>query len=266
MRISALLILALAGLNLHAADKAGWKLVWADEFNGTGLVDETIWNYEKGFVRNKEAQYYTDKRAENVVMRDGNLVITARKEDFKENGKESKYTSGSIKTKGKKDFKYGRIEVRAKLPIGQGNWPAIWMMGIEGGWPKCGEIDIMEHVWAQSNTVHATVHWSDPVKGKKERNGHTSKGGKLQDQKPYMAFHIYAVEWNEKQMKFFYDDTLYFTYDMDLAGTGAENPFRKQHYLLINLAIGGSWGGKIDDAIFPCEYLIDYVRYYTPNP
>jgi beta-glucanase (GH16 family) len=266
MRISALLIMALAGLNINAAEKAGWKLVWADEFNGAGLVDETIWNYEKGFVRNKEAQYYTEKRPENVVMRDGNLVITARKEDFKENGKESKYTSGSIKTKGKKDFKYGRIEVRAKLPIGQGNWPAIWMMGIEGGWPKCGEIDIMEHVWAQSNTVHATVHWSDPVKGKKDRNGHTMKGSKLQDQKPYLAFHIYAVEWNEKQMKFFYDDTLYFTYDMDLAGTGPENPFRKPHYLLINLAIGGSWGGKIDDAIFPCEYLIDYVRYYTPNP
>lgn len=260
------LVMAVIGLNLDAAEKKGWHLVWSDEFNGAGLVDEATWNYEKGFVRNQEAQYYTEKRAENVVMRDGNLVITARKEDFKEDGKASKYTSGSIKTKGKRSFHYGRIEVRAKLPVGQGNWPAIWMMGVDKGWPHCGEIDIMEHVWAQSNTVHATVHWSDPVNGKKDRNGHTSKGSKLKDQKPYAEFHIYAVDWNEKQMTFFYDDTRYFTYDIDLAGKGPDNPFRKPHYLLINLAIGGSWGGKIDDAIFPCEYLIDYVRYYQPTP
>ena len=237
-----------------AVDASKWELVWSEEFNGKGLVDGTVWNYEKGFIRNKESQYYTVERAENVVMRDGNLVITARKEDFADN---AKITSGSINTRGKKSFHYGRIEVRAKLPVGQGNWPAVWMMGVEGGWPKCGEIDIMEHVWAHSNTVHATTHWFD-----KEKNGHTSKGSKIENTKPYEAFHVYAVEWDENELKFFFDDTPYFTFDINLAGEGASNPFRKPHFLLLNLAIGGSWGGAIDDAIFPCEYLIDYVRYY----
>lgn len=242
-----------------AADAGKWKLAWSEEFNGRGLVDGAVWNYEKGFIRNKEAQYYTAERPENVVMRGGNLVITARKEAYENAG----YTSGSINTKGKKAFHYGRIEVRAKLPTGQGNWPAVWMMGVEGGWPRCGEIDIMEHVWAHPNTVHANVHWSDQAKREQGGNGHTSKGSKIENQKPDAAFHVYAVEWDENEMKFFLDDTLYFTFDINLAGEGAENPFRKPHYLLLNLAIGGSWGGAIDDSIFPCEYLIDYVRHYT---
>lgn len=262
--VVALFIMAVAGADLAAAEKKGWKLAWSDEFNGAGLVDDTTWTYERGFIRNRESQYYTHKRPENVVMRGGNLVITARKEAFKENGKEAHYTSGSINTKGKRSFHYGRIEVRAKLPVGQGNWPAIWMMGIEKGWPYCGEIDIMEHVWAHSNTVHATVHWADMKKKQKGENAHISRGSNIKTQKPYMDFHIYAVEWNEKEMTFFYDDTPYFTYDIDLAGKGPDNPFRKPHYLLLNLAIGGTWGGRIDDAIFPSEYLIDYVRYYTP--
>jgi Beta-glucanase/Beta-glucan synthetase len=244
-------------LAVGAADAGKWKLAWSEEFNGSGLVDGTVWNYEKGFVRNREAQYYTAGRMENVVMRGGNLVITARKEDYLDN---AKITSGSINTKGKRAFHYGRIEVRAKLPAGQGNWPAIWMMGVEGGWPKCGEIDIMEHVWAHSNTVHATTHWFD-----KGKNGHTSKGAKIENQKPYAAFHVYSVEWDENKLTFFLDDTPYFTFDINLAGEGAENPFRKPHYLLLNLAIGGNWGGAVDDAIFPCEYLIDYVRYYMPR-
>ncbi|MCL2103875.1 MAG: glycoside hydrolase family 16 protein [Kiritimatiellaeota bacterium] len=251
-RVSMLMVVGVVAVSARAVDANKWELVWSEEFNGNGLVDDTVWNYEKGFVRNKEAQYYTAERAENVVMRDGNLVITAQKEDFADN---AKYTSGSINTKGKKAFHYGRIEVRAKLPVGQGNWPAIWMMGVEGGWPTCGEIDIMEHVWAHSNTVHATVHWS-------KDNGHTSKGSKIENQKPYADFHVYAVEWDENELKFFLDDTPYFTFDINLAGEGAANPFRKPHYLLLNLAIGGSWGGAIDDAIFPCEYLIDSVRYY----
>lgn len=247
-------------LSVGAADEGKWKLAWSEEFNGKGLVDGSVWNYEKGFIRNREAQYYTAERAENVVMRDGNLVITARKEDFLDN---AKYTSGSINSKGKRSFHYGRVEVRAKLPVGQGNWPAIWMMGVEGGWPRCGEIDIMEHVWAHSNTVHATVHWSDKEKAAaNNNNGHTSKGSKIDNQRPYAGFHVYAVEWDENELKFFLDDTPYFTFDVNLAGAGAENPFRKPHYLLLNLAIGGSWGGAVDDAIFPCEYLIDYVRYY----
>ena len=253
--IGAVLAIVTGTLSSGAADAGKWKLAWSEEFNGSGLVDGTVWNYEKGFVRNREAQYYTAGRTENVAMRDGSLVITARKEDYLDN---AKITSGSINTKGKKAFHYGRIEVRAKLPAGQGNWPAVWMMGVEGGWPKCGEIDIMEHVWAHSNTVHATTHWFD-----KGKNGHTSKGAKIENQKPYAAFHVYAVEWDESKLTFFLDDTPYFTFDISLAGEGAENPFRKPHYLLLNLAIGGTWGGAVDDAIFPCEYLIDYVRYYT---
>ena len=266
MKYARVMVMSMAAsLAAGAADAGKWTLAWSEEFNGEGLVDGAVWNYERGFIRNREAQYYTAGRAQNVAMRGGNLVITARKEDFSENGQDAKYTSGSINTKGKKAFHYGRIEVRAKLPVGQGNWPAIWMMGVEGGWPRGGEIDIMEHVWASKNTVHATVHWSDKAKAAaNNNNGHTSKGSKIEDQKPYEDFHVYAVEWDADKMAFFMDDAPYFTFTISDAGEGADNPFRKPHYLLLNLAIGGSWGGAIDDAIFPCEYLIDYVRHYVP--
>lgn len=256
-------VLVLAAFCCSIVSAQEWKLVWADEFDRPGLPDDAIWGYESGFVRNKEKQYYTVKRAENVRIENGQLVITARKENYE--GK-ADCTSGSINTLGRKSFLYGRIEVRAQLPKGQGCWPAIWMMGTNifagAGWPKCGEIDIMEHVWAHSNTVHSTMHWYDPAKVNANGNFHRSHGGKLKEVVPYDGFHIYAAEWDREQIRFFYDGRCYFTFNVNEAGEGDGNPFRKPQYLLLNLAIGGGWGGAVDDSIFPAEYRIDYVRYY----
>ncbi len=268
------------GAKPQSAEREGWKLVWADEFNAEGLLDPSKWVYEMGFKRNNEVQYYTEARALNAVQRDGRLVITARKDhfpnaDYKEGSDNWRFkkeyadvTSASVTTLGKQSFLYGRIEVRAKIPAGQGNWPAIWLLGVDISdkgvkrtpWPQCGEIDVMEHVWKETNTVHATLHWR-----KDGTDSHTMKGGKLKDTVPYDGYHVYAVEWDKDEMKFFYDDTCYFTFQVKDADVKDGNPFRTPHYLLINLAIGGSWGGKVEDHIFPSEYCIDYVRYYQKD-
>jgi beta-glucanase (GH16 family) len=171
-----------------------------------------------------------------------------------------------VTSRGKVTWRYGRIEVRAKLPTGRGTWPAIWMLGTgqrgheqrRVGWPACGEIDIMENVGFAPNVIHANVHTAkyNHVKG----NG---KGAKITVEKPYDAFHVYAIEWNKDRIDFFVDDKKYFTYENEGTGTDAW-PFDSPHYLILNIAIGGSWGGQhgIDDTIFPQEMLIDYVRVY----
>jgi beta-glucanase (GH16 family) len=173
------------------------------------------------------------------------------------------YTAASIISEGKASFLYGRIEVRARLPQGRGVWPAIWMMGTNRsaiGWPRCGEIDIMEFVGKQPERVHATVHFAS------QEGKHTSQGGKLTTTAPYEAFHIYALEWFPDRMDFYFDQEKYFTFDLNAAGPGAENPFHKPHYLLLNLALGGSWGGPMDDSVLPQQFQIDYVRVYRKNP
>ena len=247
-----------------AQEREGWKLVWSDEFDKVGLPDPAKWTYETGFVRNREAQYYTKARLENARVENGRLVIEGRKEEFKTpDGKTSQYTAASLTTEGLFETTYGRIEVRAKLPRGRGMWPAIWMLGSAHrtlGWPKCGEIDIMEFVGHEPEKVFATVHWFGFEKGK-----HASLGGNLPGQKPSDDFHVYAVEWFKDRMDFFYDNTKYFSYPLEKAGTDDKNPFHKPHYLLMNLAIGGAWGGQkgIDTAIFPQKYEIDYVRIYS---
>ena len=246
------------------ANLEGRRLIWSDEFNATGSPDPAKWNYEVGFVRNREAQYYTSNRVENVRQENGCLVIEARKEKF--NGAE--YTSGSLTTFGKFSFKYGRAEMRAKLPGGRGTWPAFWMMGVTRptiGWPICGEIDVFEHVGYDPEVIHSAIHFGgEPEKGSK-RHPHKSMGGKLAGKKIAGEFHIYAVEWTPEKLEFFFDDERIASIDLDKTKTKKYNPFRQPHSMLINLAIGGSWGGKqgIDDAIFPCRYEIDYIRVYS---
>ena len=235
-----------------------WELVWEDNFDLPGLPDSTVWNYETGYIRNNEAQFYTNARPENARVENGNLIIEARK-DFWEG---DSITSASINTYGKKSMLYGRIEVKAKLPTGVGTWPAIWMLGNafnEGThWPACGEIDIMENVGYDPDTIHANIH----TKAYNHSIG-TNKGNRIGVEKPYENFNVYAVNWFEDHMDFFVNDSLYFSFKNE--GTGNDVwPFDKPHYLLINLAIGGGWGGNkgIDDAIFPQKYYIDYVRVY----
>jgi beta-glucanase (GH16 family) len=252
-----------------------WKLVWSDEFNEPGMPNSSKWNYEVGFIRNGEKQYYTPARKENARVEDGALIIESRKEPYKspgsngsapasrrrQGGETAEYTSASLTTQGKAAWTYGRVEVRAKLPAGRGTWPAIWMLGTnisETGWPACGEIDIMEFVGFDPGVIHANIH----VK-KYNHAINTGKGDKIKVSDACDAFHVYAVEWDRDHMDFFVDKQKYFTFKNEGTGTAAW-PFDKDQYLILNLAIGGGWGGQkgIDDSIFPTQYLIDYVRVY----
>jgi beta-glucanase (GH16 family) len=253
-----------------------WKLVWSDEFNEPGLPNPAKWDYETGFIRNNEQQYYTRERKENARVEEGVLVIEARKEQWKNpaydpagrgKGKDGRsrefaeYTSASLTTRGKASWTCGRIEVRAKLPAGRGTWPAIWMLGTnrQVGWPACGEIDIMEFVGFEPGIIHANIHTK-----KYNHMLKTGKGDKITIADASEAFHVYAVEWRADRLDFFVDNQKYFTFNNEGTGTDVW-PYDKDQYLILNLAIGGSWGGQngIDDNTFPQRYCIDYVRVYA---
>lgn len=254
-----------------AADS--WKLVWSDEFDDTGPPNPQRWTNEIGFIRNQEAQYYTAKRFENARVEGGRLIIEARKERFPNAAHSpgsnywrrrefADYTSASLTTEGLGEWRYGRIEVRAKLPSGRGVWPAIWMLGANrstAGWPRCGEIDIMEFVGFDPQVVHANIHTA-----KYNHVKRTGKGSKLRLEGSPNDFHIYSAEWHADRIDFLVDGQKYFTYGKE-SGAGEEAwPFDQPFYLILNLAIGGAWGGQrgIDDSIFPQRFEIDYVRVY----
>jgi beta-glucanase (GH16 family) len=231
-----------------------YKLVWSDEFDKPGLPDPAKWGYEYGFLRNAEKQFYTRGRLENARVEGGRLIIEARKDNFE--GHE--VTSASLTTEGKANWTYGKFEARLKLPTGRGTWPAFWMLGTnirEVGWPKCGEIDIMENVGYDPDKVHGTIHT--------DAYNHTKNTGrgKSVDMKPYEDFHTYTVEWLENRIDFFVDGRKYHSFAKE-SDDPAVWPFNKPQYMILNLAIGGGWGGQkgIDDAIFPARYEIDYVR------
>lgn len=234
-----------------------WVLDWEDQFNQDGLPNPAIWSYEVGKIRNNEAQFYTKARLENARVENGMLLIEARKDNFDGN----EITSASIHTSGKKSMLYGKIEVRAKVPEGRGSWPAIWMLGESKtkkiNWPECGEIDIMENVGYDPDKVHFNVHT-------KAYNHvmNTNKGKIVPDINPSQDFHIYAIEWYTDRIDFFLDGTKQFTF---MKEEGNDKwPFDKSQYLILNLAIGGAWGGQkgIDDTKFPFKYYIDYVKVY----
>jgi beta-glucanase (GH16 family) len=252
----------------------GYALVWSDEFDHDGAPDPATWSYEEGFVRNNEAQWYTRNRRENARIEHGMLVIEARKERFTNpahdpakpaqgrNAPFAEYTSASLNTLGRRSMQYGRIEVRARLPHGLGVWPAIWTLGTNRGdvpWPACGEIDIMEFVGHTPDQTHGTVHW--------QRVGQPASSGQaLAIERPWEDFHVYAVDWTAETITISVDDRIVLTYDVARANqTDGSNPFRKPHYLLLNLALGGSWGRTIDASIFPQTFLVDYVRVYEPR-
>jgi len=237
--------------------------IWSDEFNYQGAPDSTKWSYDLGDGcpnvcgwGNNELEYYTN-RLVNSRVENGNLIIEAHKEDFQN----QKFTSTRLVSKNKGDWKYGRIEVRAKLPTGKGTWPAIWMLPTDweyGGWPASGEIDIMEHVGYNPDSIFGTVHTSayNHIKG-------THVGDKLFVSDSEEAFHLYAIEWTNEKIDFFIDDEKYFTFSNERKSF-KEYPFDKKFHLILNIAVGGNWGGKngIDEEIFPVRMEVDYVRVY----
>lgn len=239
----------------RATEAQGWKLIWSDDFDYNGLPDPKKWDYEVGLIRNDEKQYYTRARRENARVENGNLILEARREPFEK----ASFTAASINTLGKFTFQYGRIEVCALLPDTLGTWPAVWMMGEDigrVGWPRCGEIDIMEHVAHNPGVVHATVHQVEA-----NGTGHWSKGGTRPVPDFAKAFHTYAVEWSKEKLDFFIDDAKFFTFPYE---GPARWTFDRRMYLLLNLAIGGSWGGQkgIDESKFPQQYRIAFARVY----
>lgn len=232
-----------------------WKLVWSDEFNTPGQPDPAKWGYDIGGHGwgNGEKQLYTRADTNNAVVRGGSLFITARQTS------EGKYTSARLLTKNKGDWKYGRIEVRAKLPKGRGIWPAIWMLPTDwayGDWPSSGEIDIMEFVGYLPDSLYATVHT--------EAYNHSIG---TQKTRPVFLpgtseqFHVYAVEWLENSMVFKIDDRTVFQFKQEKDDPTVW-PFDQRFHLLLNVAVGGNWGGQkgIDNSIFPQTMEIDYVR------
>ena len=231
------------------------KLVWQDEFNSNGLPDPAKWKYDTGYLRNNELQYYTWQRAENAQISNGLLDIVARNDSFRTNGKIYPITSADLSTEGIKDFVYGRIEVRAKIPSSLGSWPAIWTLGSnisKVGWPACGEIDIMEHV----GFMHDTLHFNEHAAG-------SNKGTRIFAPSPDADFHVYAVEWFPDRIDWFFDGKKVFTFANDHSGT-ASWPFDKPQFIMLNLAFGGDWGGAKGVAIhsLPLHYYIDWVRVY----
>jgi beta-glucanase (GH16 family) len=262
-----LFCLLLSNLN---AEELKWQLVWSDEFNYRGLPDPRKWTYEEGFIRNHEMQYYTPARKENARVENGMLVIEARQENFQnpqyqansqkwqQQRQVATHTAASLTTLDKASWKFGRIEVRAKLPEGKGVWPAIWTLGencLVVGWPKCGEIDIMEFFGKKPNQIQVNIHYAAD-------RTHVWNGKKLLVHQPSEDFHVYAIEWYRDRIDFFFDETRYYRFIIDSAGEDGDNPFLKPHYLIINLALGGIWGGAIDNTMLPQQYLIDYVRVY----
>ncbi|MGB5943780.1 MAG: glycoside hydrolase family 16 protein [Leeuwenhoekiella sp.] len=231
------------------------SLVWSDEFNAPGAPNTDNWGYDLGTGNNGwgngESQYYTD-RSDNIIVEDGLLKITLKKESFEG----SEFTSSRIQTKDKFEFTYGRVEARAKLPTGGGTWPAIWSLGADfetNPWPAAGEMDIMEHVGNQQNTIFSTLHFP----GNSGGNGVTENtvvDGVSDD------FHVYAMEWTETQIRFYVDDEEYHVFE-----NNGDLPFNKNFFLIMNVAMGGNFGGNIDPAFTSSTMEVDYIRVYQKS-
>lgn len=271
-----LLVLAIAALSAPAQQ---WQLVWSDEFNTDGLPDEATWNYEHGFVRNHEHQWY---QPENAWQHDGLLIIEARREqrpnpDYSAQSKEWSrqrptidYTSACLTTAGKRTFLYGRLEVSARIPTGGGAWPAIWTLGSGQPWPSCGEIDLMEY-YPVSGEPHilANVAWGNDRAFDAVWNSRKVPFSHFSDRDLSWAqrFHVWRMDWDEESIRLFLDDELLNEVPLSATVNGTighhSNPFNHPQYILLNLALGGDNGGPIDNGALPMRYEIDYVRIYA---
>ncbi len=242
-----------------ANEGATYQQVWADEFDYEGLPDSTKWTYDVGGDGwgNNELQYYTENRLKNARVEDGHLIIEAHQDTFETRN----YSSARLLTRGKQAWKYGRFEIRAKLPSGTGTWPAIWMLPEDwayGGWPESGEIDIMEHVGFEPVRVYGSIHTEayNHVEGTQVTNGIRI---------PYAEadFHTYEIEWTPEKITWYVDGEQYGTFSNEHESY-REWPFDQDFHLILNIAVGGNWGGQqgVDESIWPQQLVVDYVRVY----
>jgi beta-glucanase (GH16 family) len=252
----------------------GYELEWADEFDEPGQPNAEFWSFENGFVRNEELQWY---QSENAEIDNGLLTIEARREriknpnyqknsgDWKKKREYAEYTSASIKTRNKFSFKYGILEVRARIDIDKGSWPAIWTLGINRGWPDNGEVDVMEF-YRVNGVPHilANAAWKGEKRWEPTWDGSKKPLSYFTDKDPYwhQKFHVWKMEWDKDEIRLYLDDELLNDIQIRYASySDGFNPFRQPHYILLNLAIGSN-GGDPSDTDFPLKYEIDYVRVF----
>ena len=254
---------------------SGMKLIWNDEFNNTGKPDTAIWRYEKGFVRNQELQWYQE---DNANCSRGVLLIEGRREKVKnpayvagstnwKAGREfAEYTSSSIQTSGRKQFQFGRFEIRARIDTSCGSWPAIWTLGISKSWPSNGEIDIMEFYRIKAvPTILANFAWGTSQRNvgkwddlKKPLSDFTGK-----DPQWVKKFHVWRMDWSKDSINIYLDDHLLNSVLIsETVNPDGFNPFLQPHYILLNLALGGN-GGDPSKTPFPVKYEVDYIRVYS---
>jgi beta-glucanase (GH16 family) len=283
MRLTALpalafLLVACTHRAPDATPQPGWSLVWSDEFDRDGAPDARNWTYERGFVRNQELQWY---QPENATVRGGMLVIEARREtrpnptyvagstDWRRGRDSIRYTSASLTTRGLHGWRYGRFEMRARIDVRPGMWPAFWTVGDSGRWPASGEIDIMEYY---RNMLLANVAWADssgraawddsrlPL----DSLAPASAGGRWAER-----FHVWRMDWDERAIVLSVDGRVLNTTDLSTTvnrdGTGI-NPLQRPHHIILNLAVGGTQGGDPAGTAFPGRYEVDWVRVYQRGP
>jgi len=254
-----------------AKSDSSYKLVWADEFENKGAPDPNKWTYERGFVRNKELQWY---QPENARCENGMLLIEARRErkqnpGYKPGGNNrtgsreyAEYTSASVTTRGLHSWMYGRFEMRGRIDTRGGLWPAFWMLGVQGRWPKGGEIDIMEYY---KGILLANVAWGSKQPGTAKWDDSKKPITEFGDPDWSKKFHVWRMDWDDQSIKLYVDDTLLNSTDLkDTVNEDAEakNPFHQPHYMILNLAIGGTSGGDPSGTEFPAKFEVDYVRVY----
>lgn len=254
---------------------AGYKLIWADEFNKEGPPDPCNWTYERGFVRNEEFQWY---QPENARCENGLLIIEGRRErksnpryradgrSWRENREYAEYTSASLTTRGLHNWMYGRFEMRGRIDTRGGLWPAFWTLGVEGRWPGCGEIDIMEYY---RGMLLANAAWASQRQWVPIWDDVRIPLGEFKDPDWSAKFHVWRMDWDRENIRLYVDDKLLNaielkkTFNQDKEG---KNPFHQPHYIILNLAIGGTSGGDPANTEFPAKFEVDYVRIYQERP
>jgi len=246
-----------------------YEFVWSDEFNKDGQPDPNNWTYENGFVRNEELQWY---QPDNARCEDGLLIIEGRRErktnpnyrpgsnNWKESREYAVYTSSSLTTRRLHSWMYGRFEMRGRIDTRPGLWPAFWALGVQGEWPSCGEIDIMEYY---RGMLLANAAWGTEKRWVPKWDDVKKPITDFNDPNWSAKFHVWRMDWDEDNIKLYVDDELLNTVDLkETVNSDGKNPFRQAHYIIVNLAIGGTVGGDPSNTEFPAKYEIDYIRIY----